>query len=389
MSKVKLGDVVVRIKDSVDRNNTDLLYYIGGEHFDERSLTVTRKGIIKGSTIGPAFSTKFRSGDVLLMSRNPHLRKAGMVNFEGICSDVSYIIRTRDENVIMQKFIPILFQSDAFWTFAEKNKKGSTNFFLNWSDFERFEFDLPDHETQEKLCKTLWAINDTLDSYKEMLKQSDELVKAKFVEMFGNTAKAVKLTDYVWFQEGPGVRSVDFADEGTILLTGSNINNNKISFGYNSDRYISTKLSSGKYAHFMCDKNDILAVTSAIAPSKFDEKITIVEEDKKYCLNTGIIRFKPNLKYLTREYFKEFMKSDYFKSQVSEKMTGVCQMHFGPSHLKKMTLLLPTNINEQNKFGVFTDKINKSKSYLQGGITKLEILYKKIVNQYLTKEENE
>ena len=79
MSKVKLGDVVVRIKDSVDRNNTDLLYYIGGEHFDERSLTVTRKGIIKGSTIGPAFSTKFRSGDVLLMSRNPHLRKAGMV----------------------------------------------------------------------------------------------------------------------------------------------------------------------------------------------------------------------------------------------------------------------------------------------------------------------
>lgn len=386
MSRVKLGDIVMRVKESVDKNNTDLIYYIGGEHFDERSLTISRRGIIKGSTIGPAFSTQFRPGDVLLMSRNPHLRKAGMVNFEGICSDVSYIIRTRDENVIMQKFIPILFQSDAFWKFAERNKKGSTNFFLNWSDFERFEFDLPNHDIQEKLCNVLWSIYDTLDSYKEMVKQGDELIKSRFIEVFSESAKEVNLIDYVWFQEGPGVRSTDFTDYGTILLTGSNINNNIISFGFNSDRFISNELASGKYAHFMCDKDDILAVTSAIAPNKFDEKIVIVNEDKKYCLNTGIIRFQPNLKYLTRAYFKEFLKSEFFKSQVSDNMTGVCQMHFGPSHLKKMTLLLPQTIEEQIEFQNFVNKIDKSKAALQDGITKTLIIFKKIVNEYLKED---
>ena len=46
--------------------------------------------------------------------------------------------------------------------------------------------------------------------------------------MFGDAEKQVPLTDYVWFQEGPGVRSVDFTEEGTILLTGSNINDNTI-----------------------------------------------------------------------------------------------------------------------------------------------------------------
>ena len=34
MPKVLLKDVVARIKDKVDKDNTDLKYYIGGEHFD-------------------------------------------------------------------------------------------------------------------------------------------------------------------------------------------------------------------------------------------------------------------------------------------------------------------------------------------------------------------
>ena len=135
MSRVRLGDIVSRIKDFEDKDYTDLLYYVGGEHFDNRSLTVNRKGIIKGSTIGPAFHTKFTRGDVLLMSRNPHLRKAGIVDFDGICSDVSYIIRTKDEKIIKQKFIPLLFQSDIFWNFAERNKKRINKFFLK---LERF-----------------------------------------------------------------------------------------------------------------------------------------------------------------------------------------------------------------------------------------------------------
>ena len=89
MPKVTLKDVVCRIKDKVDKDNTDLEYYIGGEHFDNGEITISNRGVIAGSTIGPAFHMRFMPGDVLLMSRNPHLRKAAVVDFEGICSDVS------------------------------------------------------------------------------------------------------------------------------------------------------------------------------------------------------------------------------------------------------------------------------------------------------------
>ena len=186
MPKVLLKDVVARIKDKVDKDNTDLKYYIGGEHFDSGEIQITKKGIIKESTIGPAFHMRFQPGDVLLMSRNPHLRKAGIVDFEGICSDVSYVCRTKDENVLMQRFIPFIFQTDHFWKFAEENKKGSTNFFLNWSDFEKYEFELPQIDEQKKLCEMMWAFEDTKSAYKDLLLQTDELVKSQFIELFEN-----------------------------------------------------------------------------------------------------------------------------------------------------------------------------------------------------------
>ena len=183
MPKVLLKDVVCRIKDKVDKDNTDLEFYIGGEHFDNAEITISKRGVIAGSTIGPAFHMKFMPGDVLLMSRNPHLRKAAVVDFEGICSDVSYVCRTKDESVLMQRFLPFIFQTDHFWKFAEENKKGSTNFFLNWSDFEKYEFYLPDIEKQRELVELLWACEKTKLAYKDLLLKTDELVKSQFIEV--------------------------------------------------------------------------------------------------------------------------------------------------------------------------------------------------------------
>ena len=185
MQIVKLKDVVMRVKDKIDKDNTDLEYYIGGEHIDSGEICITRKGKLEGSTIGPAFHMHFMPGDVLLMSRNPHLKKAGVVDFEGICSDVSYICRTKDESVLLQRYLPFIFQTNHFWQFVEENKKGGLPFFLNWSDFERYEFPLPNIEKQKELSDLLWSALDTKLSYIELLKQTDELVKSQFIELFG------------------------------------------------------------------------------------------------------------------------------------------------------------------------------------------------------------
>ena len=249
-------------------------------------------------------------------------------------------------------------------------------------DLKQLKIDVPEMNRQNQIVEILNKTNELIEKRQQELNTLDELIKARFVEVFGERGKVVPLTDYVWFQEGPGVRSVDFTDNGTILLTGSNINNNEISFGYKSDRFVSNDLASGKYAHFICDKDDILVVSSAIAPEKFDKKVTIVKEDKKYCLNTGIIRFKPNLEVMTLGYFREFLKTDYFKHQVMAEMRGIAQMHFGPSHLKQMTILLPESIEQQIEFEKFVKQVDKSKVVVQKALDETQTLFDSLMQEY-------
>lgn len=185
MAKVFLGDVVDHIKDKVNKDETDLEFYVGGEHIEGREIVVRQKGLIQGSTIGPAFHMRFQKGDVLLMSRNPHLCKASMVDFDGICSDVSYVCRTKDNNILLQSLLPFIMQTDEFWQFAEENKKGGLPFFLNWKDFARFEFELIPIDQQRKISDLLWAFERAKNAYKDLIKKTDDLVKSQFIEMFG------------------------------------------------------------------------------------------------------------------------------------------------------------------------------------------------------------
>ena len=185
MAKVFLGDVVDHIKDKVNKDETDLEFYVGGEHIEGREIVVRQKGLIQGSTIGPAFHMRFQKGDVLLMSRNPHLCKASMVDFDGICSDVSYVCRTKDNNILLQSLLPFIMQTDEFWQFAEENKKGGLPFFLNWKDFARFEFELISIDQQRKISDLLWAFERAKNAYKDLIKKTDDLVKSQFIEMFG------------------------------------------------------------------------------------------------------------------------------------------------------------------------------------------------------------
>ena len=311
MAKVRLGDVVMRIKDKVNRDNCDLDYYIGGEHFDYGEVLVTKRAEIQGSTIGPAFHMRFHKGDVLLMSRNPHLRKAGMVDFVGLCSDVSYVCRTRDEGVLLQEFLPFLFQTDDFWKFAEANKKGSTNFFLNWSDFEKYEFDLPDIETQRQLSTLLWAMERTKTAYKNLIAKTEELVKSQFVEMFGIPEtgetewpeyKLQALLDMGWItyhldgnhgSEYP--RAQEFVESGVPYISANCVVDGRIDFA--NAKYV-TEARANRFRKGIAKNNDVLfAHNATVGP------VAILETtEPRVILGTSLTAFRCNTEHILPKF---------------------------------------------------------------------------------------
>ena len=139
--KVKFGNVVNKINDRVpNRDEWTFERFIGGEHFDEGEIRVTRSAQIAGNeeVIGSAFHMKFKPGQVLYVTRNPRLRKGGMVDFEGVCSNVSFVMEA-DGKQLLQSLLPFIIQTEDFVKHTTNNAHGSTNPFLNWKDIAKYE----------------------------------------------------------------------------------------------------------------------------------------------------------------------------------------------------------------------------------------------------------
>ncbi len=365
MPTVKLGDVVERIKDKIDKDATDLEFYIGGEHFDYGEVVITKKAPLMGSTIGPAFHMHFMPDDVLLMSRNPHLRKAGMVDFEGICSDVSYVCRTKDENVLLQKYLPFVFQTDNFWEFAESNKKGSTNFFLNWSDFARYEFFLPDIEKQRELTDLLWAAADAKAAYQQLLEQTDELVKSQFIEMFGDPALNSK---------GLPIKN--------LLELGENLDNRRVPIT-SGDRVV------GQYPYYGAS-----GIVDYIENYIFDEDILLISEDganllarvtpiafpasgKVWVNNHAHVMKFPNM--ATQCYVEHLLNM----IDISNYVTGTAQPKLNQAKLNAIPIPTPS-LDDQERYMQLIEQSDKSKFELKQAIDSTSGLIRALMQQDLS-----
>ena len=151
------------------------------------------------------------------------------------------------------------------------------------------------------------------------------------------------LSEVAFFQEGPGVRKFQFRNEGVKLLNVGNINKGVLDTS-TTKLYISEEEAYGKYKHFLVDEGDLLIASSGIVVDNFHNKIAYVKKvHLPLCLNTSTIRFKTlNENAFSLDYLKFYLKTTHFKNQLRKLITGAAQLNFGPSHLKKITLPVPS-----------------------------------------------
>ena len=387
MSKVKFGDVVTRANTKEDKDNTEKIYYVGGEHIDSNEVVIEKRGLIAGSTIGPMFYFGFNSGQVLFVTRNPHLRKAGMVTFDGICSEKTFVLETKDENILLQRYLPFIMQSDHFWSYMEAHKSGSVNFFINWSTLAKYEFELPDIGKQESLSEMLWAINNTKLAYRNLIAKTDDLVKAQFIEMFGDTVSdnqkydSVPLIDIFDKPQGGEWGADDPSGTGTPVLRTTNFTDD----GYVDYTDVATRIiNPQKLQKKSLLKGDILIEKSGGSNDKPVGRVVFFEgEDGVYLNNNFTARLHLNSKYeLINEYVFFFMFVNYWSdgTKVFEgKTTGIHNLHL-TDYLQSTRIPIAPG-PEQEKFVLLFRQSDKSKFELQQAITNLEGLQKSLLSE--------
>lgn len=361
--KYKLSDVVDRINGNVDRFTTSLEYYVGGEHFESNELEITGCGLIKPNVniLGFKFHFAFQPGDVLYMARNPHLRKAGMVNFSGICSDASYILRTKDSNVLCQEYLAVIMQSNHLWDYCESHKVGSVNFAINWKTLANYEFDLPDINIQRSIANRIWAAYRVKQAYKKLISATDEMVKSRFIEWFGNVTETTSLSSLIaesypgeWGKEAKNNNGVK------VLRTTNFQNNGHIDYSDVIVRYIEQKKIEKKCLR----TGDIILERSGGTKDNPVGRVVLFEAEGEYMFNNFTQLLRP-IKSVNPYYLFFYLHTSYNADKASmramaSQTTGIQNLNMTDYMAKEIPL---PSLEEQEQFERLYRQADKSKYY--------------------------
>ncbi len=378
MSRVMLDDVMVRANTKVDKDNTNLKYYVGGEHFSSGDVLVRRRGLIEGSTIGPMFYYGFKAGDFLLVSRNPHLKKAGIVDFDGICSEKTFVLETKNAEILLPEFLPFVLQNDRFWDYAFQNRHGSTNTFINWSTLAEYEFELPPVGMQRKLVKLLWSIVETREAYTELIRETNELVKSQFIEMFGDPITNDRGWDYKKLPEvteivlgsTPSTKNPEYWDGELKWITPAELTDTSF-YVYETEKHI-TERGAKDTGLKICPAETVLFSTRAPIGK------TAIAGVDMYC-NQGFKNFVcgPRIRPVFL-YYLLTLEKDYFEGLG----TGTTFKELSRARLEKVSISVPP-VKNQMAFENLYRQSDKSKFELNESIKELDAMYKRIIKDNL------
>jgi type I restriction enzyme S subunit len=175
---------------------------------------------------------------------------------------------------------------------------------------------------------------------------SNVRLKPSGVDWLGDVPEhweVVPLKRRISFQEGPGIMAADFRDEGTPLLRISCLANDEATLqGCN---YLDPEDVLNRWSHFAVRAGDYLLSASG-SLGAVSLATDVVAGSIPY---TGILRLWPaDTDSVDMRYVRYFIASELFHAQIRFMKAGVGIEHFGPTHLKRMLILLPP-LEEQRK----------------------------------------
>lgn len=148
-TRVAFGDVVRRVEETGVPTGEESRTYIGLEHLDAGSFTVTRWGS-EVALVVP--KTRIKKGDVLFARRNTHLKRCAVAPFDTYFSPDGYAFRSKSP-ALMQELLLYIVASDGFMSFAIEHSAGTHSKRVKWTDLAQYEFALPPLEEQRRIAE--------------------------------------------------------------------------------------------------------------------------------------------------------------------------------------------------------------------------------------------
>lgn len=346
--------------------------FVGLEHYDSGEVKVTRYG----STQNLVTAVKvFRKGDILLARRNVYLKRAGLVDFDGVTSGDSIVLRVKDDlsslslqSEDIQMYLPFVLNTEEFWNYAEKYSDGTMSKRLSPKTLLQYEFDIPDDVTEKN--RLLWQAYKTKESYKAMITATDEMVKSQFIEMFGTpdnhpaeyAVKNLGELSECYAGATPSTKVKEYWENGTISWMSSG----EVHMGHVTET--ESKITDSGYKHASTKMVPVHSVVIALA-GQGKTRGTVAITEIPLCTNQSLCAIVPS-KDIHYEYLYHNLKGRYLELRG---MAGDVNGRGGLNLkiVQSIRVIVPP-LSEQMRFVGIAQQADKSKFELKQAIERID-----------------
>ena len=240
----------------------------------------------------------------------------------------------------------------------EKYFSGATIPHIYFRDYKNEEFNIEPVERQSEIVSVLRKLETVISTRQKQLQKLDELVKARFVELFGTETELDKwhcgtVSDVADVCVGVVIKPTQYyTDIGIPAFRSLNIGEMCVK---DADWVYFTEEGHRKNQKSVVRKNDVLVVRSG-APG------TACVASEKYAGYNAvdIIIAHPDNNKVNSVFLAAFTNMPHGMNQIRAKTGGAAQQHFNVGGYKAMRLIMPP-IELQEQFAAFVTQIDKSK----------------------------
>lgn len=356
-------------------------YLVTGVDFDEDSIDFEHCHYVTKERYDQDEHIQLKSKDVLVT-------KDGTIGKVAIISELDkpatlnsgvFVVRPKDESKLLSEYLVYALKSTHFKEFIDQIKVGCTIAHLNQAKFLKYEIPNISVSEQQFVVKVLKKVEVLIKIRRKELRNLDILIKARFVELFGdqelnpNLFEIGKLSDVADIYLGL-THTPTYVEQGRPFLSVRDISSGVIDFS--NCHYITEEEFNSLPKGARPQAGDMLFCRVGT----IGKPVIIPENTPEFgtFVSVGYLRRKTSV---NNSYLKAWMENEYFMRQVYDNVAGASQINLNTGWLKNFRILVPP-IELQNQFAAFVEQIDKSKVVIQQSLDKLELLKKSLMQEY-------
>ena len=275
---------------------------------------------------------------------------------------------------ITKGFLFHILNSDFFEQQCIQSSNGVAQKNMSTEWLKDYEIPLYSIEEQLMITEVLDGARKILSLRNDELSKLDDLIKARFVEMFGSIKEEQLLGDISEFVTVGIANSAThaYAESGIPMLRNQNIKENHLD---DTDMIYIKPEFAAQYESKKLKENDIIAMrtgypgVACLVPKKYEGCQTFT---------TLIVRLKENN---NPSYVCSYINSDLGKRFIDSEKVGVAQQNVGAKSLAKMPIkIAPKQL--QDEYADFVNQVDKSKVAVQKSLDETQQLFDSLMQQY-------